>query len=158
VSPGGLGLETARAIALQSPKLVILAGRSPSKVQEAETIVNNAAPNTPTRRLILDLASMAKARIAAEEINNSTEIQSIDVVINNAGIMARPYELTEDGIESQFGANHIGHFLFTQLIMPKILAAGKNARIVNLSSNGYKAGGVRFDDWNFDVSYRELWE
>lgn len=120
-------------------------------MQDADDAIKKAVPGTATRQLILDLGSQAKARAAAEEVNSWTDVPTIDVVINNAGIMAQPYSLTEDGIESQFGANHIGHFLFTQLIMGKILASGSGARVVNLSSNGYKQGGVRFDDWNFEV-------
>lgn len=143
-------------IALQSPKLVILAGRSPSKVQDAQDIIKEAAPETATRQLLLDLGSFAKIRKAAEEVNSWTDVPAINIVINNAGIMARPFELTEDGIESQFGANHVGHFLFTQLIMNKILATGAGARVINLTSNGYKAGGVQWQDWNFDVSMPAL--
>ena len=65
----------------------------------------------------------------------------------------KTYTTTSDGIETQFGANHIGHFLLTKQLMPKMLAAGSGARIINLSSNGYLAGGVRFDDHNFNVSF-----
>jgi NAD(P)-dependent dehydrogenase (short-subunit alcohol dehydrogenase family) len=159
VTPGGLGLETARVIALQGPKCIIVAGRSPVKLQEAREVLAKAAPATPVRELILDLGSLSSARKAAAEVNGWVEVPAIDVVINNAGIMAVPFKLTEDGIESQFGTNHIGHFLFTQLIMEKILAAGQEARIVNLSSNGYTSGGVRFDDWNFQVrlGYVRTW-
>ena len=63
----------------------------------------------------------------------------------------KEYKKSKDGIEMQFAANHIGHFLLTNLLMPKILAAGKGARIVNVSSFGYMSGGVRFDDQNFKV-------
>jgi NAD(P)-dependent dehydrogenase (short-subunit alcohol dehydrogenase family) len=62
------------------------------------------------------------------------------------------YTTSVDGIESQFATNHIGHFLLTNLLMDKIFAAGNGARIVNVASFGYLAGGVRFDDWNFKVS------
>jgi NAD(P)-dependent dehydrogenase (short-subunit alcohol dehydrogenase family) len=151
---GGLGQETARSIALSSPKLIILAGRSPTKVQAAQDSIKKAASDTPTRQLILDLSSLAKVRAAASEVNNWKDVPNIDIVINNAGIMAQPFELTEDGIESQFGANHIGHFLFTQLVMGKILASGSGARVVNLSSSGHKQGGVRWSDWNFDVRWQ----
>jgi NAD(P)-dependent dehydrogenase (short-subunit alcohol dehydrogenase family) len=148
---GGLGQETARAIALHAPKLIILAGRTVSKVQDAQDAIKKAAQDTPTRKLILDLASQKKVREAAKEVNSWTDVPTIDIVINNAGIMAQPFQLNEDGIESQFGANHIGHFLFTQLIIGKILASGDGARVVNLSSNGYQMGGVRWNDWNFEV-------
>ena len=72
-----------------------------------------------------------------------------------SAVMAlKDYTTTADGIEMQLGANHIGHFLFTNLVMDKIFAAGKGARIVNVSSLGYMSGGVHFDDYNFKVSLR----
>ena len=61
------------------------------------------------------------------------------------------YTTTKDGIETQFGANHIGHFLLTNLLVPKLAVAGKGARVVNVSSFGYMSGGVRFEDPNFQV-------
>ena len=67
----------------------------------------------------------------------------------------KTYTTTVDGIETQFGSNHIGHFLLTKLLMPKILDAGKDARVVNVGSFGYLTGGVHFDDHNFKVlNYR----
>lgn len=63
----------------------------------------------------------------------------------------KDYQTTKDGVEMQFGSNHIGHFLLTNLLMPKILAAGRGARIVNVSSFGYMSGGVYFDDPSFKV-------
>ncbi|KAF1956517.1 NAD(P)-binding protein [Byssothecium circinans] len=72
--------------------------------------------------------------------------------------MACPHQTTEDGIELQFGGNHIGHFLFTNLIMPKIVTS-KTPRIVNVSSDGHKLGSIRFDDWNFqNGKVYEPWE
>ena len=64
----------------------------------------------------------------------------------------KDYTTTADGIEMQFGVNHIGHFLLTNLLMNKIFAASPGARVITLSSLGYMSGGVRFDDWNFKVS------
>ena len=64
----------------------------------------------------------------------------------------KDYATTKEGIEMQFGSNHVGHFLLTNLLMPKLLAAGKGARVVNVSSFGYMSGGVYFDDPNFKVS------
>ena len=63
----------------------------------------------------------------------------------------KDYATTKDGIEMQLGSNHVGHFLLTNLLMPKLLAAGNGARIVNVSSFGYMSGGVRFDDPGFQV-------
>lgn len=112
-------------------------------------MIKSTSPGVSTRPLELDLSSQNKVRQAAEEVNGYEE--PIDRLINNAAIMAAPYSKTEDGLESQFGTNHIGHFLFTNLIMPKILEAGNGSRIVNISSSGHKRGPVRFDDYNFEV-------
>ena len=65
----------------------------------------------------------------------------------------KDYTTTSEGIELQFGVNHIGHFLLTSLLLPKILAASKGARVINVSSFGYLAAGVRFNDWNFKVLF-----
>lgn len=64
----------------------------------------------------------------------------------------KEYTATKDGIELQFASNHVGHFLLTNLLMPKILAAGEGARVINVASFGYMSGGVRFDDPNFKVN------
>ena len=77
-------------------------------------------------------------------------VQSIDILINNAAIMACPFAKTADGIESQFGTNHIGHFLLTNLIMERLIA-GRGTRIVNVSSSGHRMSDVELDDWNFEV-------
>jgi NAD(P)-dependent dehydrogenase (short-subunit alcohol dehydrogenase family) len=77
-------------------------------------------------------------------------------LINCAGVMAVPtFQTTKDGIEMQFGLNHIGHFLFTNLIMGRIVAAGRGPRIINISSTGFEYGGVRFEDWNFQVQLHQ---
>lgn len=157
VSPRSLGYETARVIAIQEPKLLVLAGRSSAKLQEVEKELKEAAPGVNIRQLILDLESQEAVRKAAEEVNGWKDVPTVDILLNNAGIMAQPYQLTMEGIESQFGTNHIGHFLFTQLIIGKVLAAGEGKRIVNVSSNAYAMGPVRFDDYNFQKSEYNPW-
>lgn len=149
VSPGSLGAEAARVIFLHQPRLLILAGRSIHKLQATEADVRAASTSVNTRLLHLDLSSQEQIRKAATEVNGYKE--PIDVLYNNAGIMAAPYATTKDGLESQFGTNHIGHFLFTNLIMPRILAAGKGARIVNVSSWGHNMERMRWDDYGFQV-------
>ena len=136
-------------LAHQQPELLILAGRSLSKLQATDAALRSASPSVRTRLLELDLSSQKQVRKAAEEVNSYVE--PIDRLINNAAIMAVPYSTTEDGIEAQFGTNHIGHFLFTNLIMKKLLAAKDGARVVNVSSLGHKRGPVRYDDYNFKV-------
>ena len=100
------------------------------------------------RTLALDLSSLKQIRQAAHEVNTYDE--GIDVLVNNAGIMASPFWKTEDGLEAQFGTNYIGPFLFTNLIMNKVTAVG-TARIVNVSSDGHRLSPIRFDDYGFQV-------
>jgi NAD(P)-dependent dehydrogenase (short-subunit alcohol dehydrogenase family) len=107
-------------------------------------------PNIKVTFLPIDLADQASVRKAASDVNAS--VDKVDYLINYAGVMAIPaFETTKDGIEMQFGVNHIGHFLFTNLIIGKIVAAGKGSRIINVTSTGFEHGGVRYEDWNFEV-------
>lgn len=149
VSPGGLGAYFVETIAKFQPRLLILAGRDVAKVAATEKVIASIAPGVKTRVLELDLASQVQIRKAATEVNAYEE--SIDVLVNNAAIMACPYSTTPDGLESQFGTNHIGHFLFTNLIIGKVLAAGPGARVINVSSDGHKLSPIRFDDIGFSV-------
>lgn len=97
----------------------------------------------------MDLSSLASVRKAAAQINGLTE--KVDIVILNAAVMVCPYSLTEDGVETQFGTNYLGHFLLTNLLRSAILNAGKGARVVCVSSSAHSSGAVRFDDVNFQV-------
>lgn len=151
VSPGGLGAYFVEAVAKQQPKLLILAARDASKANTTAHAITSSFPDVKTKVLLMNLGSQAQIRKAAAEVNAYEE--HIDVLVNNSGIMGCPYSTTEDGLESQFGTNHIGHFLFTNLIMGKILAAGSGARIVNISSDASKHSPVQFDDISFSVSW-----
>jgi NAD(P)-dependent dehydrogenase (short-subunit alcohol dehydrogenase family) len=104
------------------------------------------SPSTKALFVEVDLSSQTSVRKAAEEIN--IKIDHLDVLINNAGIMACPYATTEDGSERQFGTNHIGHFLLTNLLMGKLR---RGSRIVTISSWAHNMCEVRFDDINFQV-------
>ncbi|UPX11904.1 uncharacterized protein EKO05_0002488 [Ascochyta rabiei] len=160
VTQGGLGATFVEAIAQYEPRLLILAGRSAQKVQATVDKIksNTKSSGVEIKVLELDLASQKEVRQAAENVLGWDDVQHIDVLVNSAGVMAGPYKTTQEGIELQFGSNHIGHFLFTNLLMPKILAS-PNPRIVNVASDGHRFGGVRFDDWNFqDGKVYEQWE
>jgi len=149
VSPNGLGIYTAKALAVHSPSLLILAGRSSSTLSAAEAEIKAISPTCPIRLLRLDLGSIQTVRAAADEVNSWADVPKIDILINNAGIMSCPFQLSDDGIESQFATNHIGPWLFTNLLMNKIVEA--KGRIVVLSSVGHMYGPVRFEDYNFKV-------
>ncbi|KFY36431.1 hypothetical protein V495_07905 [Pseudogymnoascus sp. VKM F-4514 (FW-929)] len=156
-SPDGLGAEAARVIALHKVALIVLAGRSVSKCEETARTIKLQSPDVSTRILQIDLASQASVRRAAAEVNSYDE--SIDILVNNAAVMAIPtLTKTIDGIECQLGTNYIGPFLFTNLIMPKILAGEKGAKIVNVSSKGYLHSPVDLNDPNFEKKEYRKWE
>ncbi|KAI5458159.1 hypothetical protein BGZ63DRAFT_407459 [Mariannaea sp. PMI_226] len=126
VTPGSLGHMFVEAVAAASPALLILAGAK-------------------TRNLVVDLCSLASVRKAAEEVNSWADVPKIDVVVNNAAVMATEFALTVDGFETQFAASHIGHFLLNNLIMSKVLAS-ESPRIVNISSDGHRFSPIRWAD------------
>ncbi|KAJ5887390.1 hypothetical protein N7495_007431 [Penicillium taxi] len=152
ISPKGLGAEFCLSIAKHAPSLIILAGRNAAKSQETSTAIHDVAPSVQTRFLELDLTSQAQIREAAKVVMKYADVSHIDILLNNAGVMAGLYQKTVDGIEMQFASNHIGHFLFTNLIMEKLVSpdAEGMCRVVNVSSDGHRLSPVRFKDWNFD--------
>ncbi|KAH7305802.1 hypothetical protein B0I35DRAFT_454097 [Stachybotrys elegans] len=149
VTPGSVGAAYVEAIAAASPALLILVGRSADKLAKESEIIKSKNPDVAVRTVISDLLSFKSVRQAAEEVNSWQDVPSIDVVMNCAGIMAVPYVLGEDGYEHQFTANHLSHFLLTNLIMAKILAAPE-PRVVNVSSDGHRVHFIRWADINFD--------
>ncbi|KAF4944669.1 hypothetical protein FGADI_12526 [Fusarium gaditjirri] len=148
VTPNSLGATFILETASKSPTLLILAGRNATKLQEMSEAITKANPSVKTRSLVVDLGSLASVRQAAEEVNSWSDVSSIDVVVNNAGVMAIPYTKSVDGYEMQFAICHLGHFLLTNLIMDKILAS-ESPRVVNISSNGHSLGPIRFADPHF---------
>jgi NAD(P)-dependent dehydrogenase (short-subunit alcohol dehydrogenase family) len=150
VSPGGLGAFFAQAIAKASPKLIILANRDTNKALQTSEEIKKTNPLVDTRTLNLDLTSFSSVREAALKVQQFEE--GIDVLVNNAGIMAVPYKKTEDGFEVQWQTNMLSVFLFTNIIVEKLLGNGRGVRVVNVSSEGYRLGHVRHYDYNFHVS------
>ncbi|KJA19690.1 hypothetical protein HYPSUDRAFT_44061 [Hypholoma sublateritium FD-334 SS-4] len=146
VTPGGYGAETVRVLALVGAK-VVLAGRTLSKIQATMGAVKKEIPGADLKTLILELGSQKSVREAAAEV--LAYDTPVDVVILNAGVMGTPYEKTEDGLELQFATNHIGNFLFANLIIPKLLESPA-PRVVAVGSVGHFWGPVRFDDYNFE--------
>jgi len=150
-SEKSIGAEIAISLAYASPSSIILLGRTESKIAPVIEQINAINSSITVSFVHVDLADQASIRKTADVV--SARAKKIHYLINCAGVMAIPtFETTKDSIELQFGSNHIGHFLLTNLLMPQILAAGKGSRIVNVSSNGYELAGVRFDDYNFEVN------
>ncbi len=141
----GLGAETVRALALKGAE-VIIAARDMDKAEEVKAGVIGATGNDKIHIEALELASLAKIRAFAETF--LSRYDSLNLLINNAGVMACPFAKTADGFEMQFGSNHLGHFYMTCLIM-EALVRGAPARIVSLSSLGHRFSPVVFDDINF---------
>ncbi len=149
VTPGGLGGHFVKVVAKHQPKLLILAGRS--AIQSAETAreLEAAHPGVAVRTLELDLSSQVNVRKAAAEVLSWQG--PVDILVNNAAVMGTPYRKTVDGIELQFGTNYIGHFLFKNLIMSKLLESSTGGRVVNVST-GHRRSDIRWDDVGFQVS------
>ena len=150
VSPLGLGTHFAKAIAVAQPGLLILTGRDSKKPQQIADEINKVNHNVKTRVLTLDLGSLKSVRNAAAEVMGWEDVPVIDVVVNNAGIFGVDYAVSPEGHELHFATNHLGHFLFTNLIMSKILAASE-PRVVNVSSDGHRLSPIRFGDVGFSV-------
>ncbi|KAI9164119.1 Adenylate-forming reductase [Paramyrothecium foliicola] len=148
VSPTGLGAVFAESIAKGSPSLLILASRNVAKTQKAADAITAANPDVAVRVLQLDLSSLAAVREAAGVVNGWDDVPQIDILVNNGGIMATDFALSTDGFESQFATNHLGHFLFTNLIIEKILKSA-SPRIVSVSSDGHRLNPIRWADYNF---------
>jgi NAD(P)-dependent dehydrogenase (short-subunit alcohol dehydrogenase family) len=113
--------------------------------------VQAASPSTRVQFVQCDLGSYSSIRAAAKTVLSVAP--KIHALINNAGVMApAEYRTTAEGVEIQFGCNHIGHFLLTNLLMPGLEAAAAEggARVVNLSSMGWGLSEMRFDDYNFN--------
>ena len=151
---GGIGLETARALA-SAGATVVLGNRNPDKAAAAAVDITTTVPGARVELGDLDLTSLASVRDFAAWVAEHHD--RIDLLVNNAGVMATPFERTSDGFELQFGTNHLAHFLLTTLLMPQLLAAG-SARIVNLSSNGHHMSGIGWDDPNYEVRDYVPWE
>jgi NAD(P)-dependent dehydrogenase (short-subunit alcohol dehydrogenase family) len=137
----GIGLAAARELGRAGAR-VVLAVRDLAKGEQAAATV----PGTREVRQ-LDLADLASVRAFAEHFDGD-----LDVLINNAGVMATPERRTKDGFELQFGTNHLGHFALTNLLLPRI-----TGRVVTVSSTGHRAGRIRLDDPNWERGTYRRW-
>lgn len=150
---GGIGLETARALAARGAT-VVLAARDTAKLEVALEFIRGSHRGARVEAMKLDLASLASVRsFAADFLSGRSRL---DLLINNAGVMCTPFGRTADGFETQFGTNHLGHFLLANLLQPALVAT-ESARIINLTSAGHRFSDVDFDDPNFEQRPYDPW-
>ncbi|XP_038073161.1 retinol dehydrogenase 12-like [Patiria miniata] len=145
----GIGRETARDLARRGAR-VILACRDVAKATEARADIRRATSRGQLVIRKLDLASLASVRAFADKIKE--EESQLHILINNAGVMMCPRQSTEDGFEMQFGVNHLGPFLLTNLLLD-LLKSSAPARIVNVSSVAHGSGKIHWDDVNMTTEY-----
>jgi NAD(P)-dependent dehydrogenase (short-subunit alcohol dehydrogenase family) len=153
----GLGIETARVLALRGAE-VVTGVRRVDAGEEAKQTILNSVPNAKIHVLELDLGSFASVR---EFVKNFKALNlPLNILINNAGVMACPFGKTKDGHELQFGTNHLAHFLLTELLLPVMKQTAKDTgvqgRIVIVASSGHDLTypqGIRFDKLDSEEGY-----
>ncbi|MGE5140281.1 MAG: oxidoreductase [Rudaea sp.] len=145
----GIGFHAARMLAANGAQ-VILAVRDERRGQRAAERITRDSPDASLRVSLLDLANLASVRHFAEEFVGAYE--TLDLLLNNAGIMAIPFRRTVDGFEMHFGSNHLGHFALTGLLFPALLAA-PSARVVTVSSINHYYGRIAFDNLHGERRY-----
>ncbi len=146
----GIGLEAARMLASRGAR-VVLACRTRAKADAARESILVDAPTADVSLLDLDLSSLASVAEAAAEFSRS--FGRLDLLVNNAGVMATPYQCTVDGFELQLATNHLGHVALTAHLLPMLLAT-RQSRVVNVSSLAHKMGKIDFDDLQSECRYR----
>lgn len=150
----GLGRESARAMASRGASVTVLA-RNASRAGAAAAEIESMVPGASVESGIVDLADLSTIRTFANDYLTSHD--AIDVLINNAGVMACPFGHTADGFETQFGTNHLGHFLLTALLSPAIMR-GSSPRVVTLSSAGHSRSDIDLTDPNFENTEYSAWD
>ena len=145
----GLGFETARQLAVHGAR-VTLTCRSDAKGRAAVDRIRAESPGALVEFRVLDLADLDSVRAFAAAV--TSDPITVDVLVNNAGVMFPPRALTRQGFESQFATNHLGHFALTALLFDTI-CRGRDARVVTVSSLEHKRGSIHFDDLTGERSY-----
>jgi NAD(P)-dependent dehydrogenase (short-subunit alcohol dehydrogenase family) len=149
----GIGLETARALAAAGA-VVVTPVRDRARGEIARDDIVSSHPDAEVDVAAMDLASLSSVRSFARDF--CERYGQLDILINNAGVMATPFEYTADGVELQFGTNHLGHFaLFEGLLVP--LRSADGSRVVALTSIGHRLSDVDFDDVNFEQRDYDKW-
>jgi len=145
----GIGFETARVLAAKGAH-VVLACRSEERGKDAVARIEAAHPEASVELMLLDLSKQASVRAFAEELR--AKHARVDVLVNNAGVMATPLLRTEDGFELQMATNHFGHFALTGLLLP-VLLQSEAPRVVSVSSVAHLFGKIRFEDLHWERRY-----
>ena len=145
----GLGLEAARAFAGRGAH-VVLACRSPERAEGARASIAQSHPTASIEVMALDLANLSSVRVFGAAF--AAKHDRLDVLCNNAGVMALPRRETVDGFEMQIGTNHLGHFALTGLLLP-ILLRTPGSRVVTQSSNMHRIGRIDLDDLHGSTRY-----
>lgn len=146
----GIGFETAKGLLAMGAK-IILAVRNTEKGEMARAALLELYAAEQIEIMQLDLADLQSIQSFAEKFQNSSD--QLDLLINNAGIMAPPYAQTKDGFEMQFGSNHLGHFALTGLLLP-VLAKTQNSRVITVSSRAHSRGTIDFDNLDGSKGYQ----
>lgn len=153
----GIGVETARALALAGAE-VIIAARKPELGEEIANQINEEVGMKRVSFGMLDLSSLEAVRHFAHRWGD----RRLNLLINNAGVMACPLSRTVDGLEMQIGTNHFGHFLLSALLAPNLVDgaahSGHRSRLVSLSSIGHRRSAVNFEDPNYLTRPYDKWE
>ncbi len=144
----GLGYQLSEALAMKGSR-VIMACRDLRKGEEARSNIVSQRPAVDPELMPLDLADLASVHAFAERLNT---LEQLDMLINNAGLMAIPLQRTSEGFEMQFGVNHLGHFALTARLWP-LLIKSAGSRIVSVSSAAHRFGKIRFEDIHWQDSY-----
>lgn len=147
----GIGLEAAKILASKGAE-VILACRNPAKGKMALEKVQTLSGSSSASLMELDLANLESISAFTNEF--SKRYKKLDILINNAGVMAPPFSTTKDGFESQFGTNHLGHFALTGQLLP-LLEEADQGRIVILSSIAHKVGKINLENLNGEKYYQK---
>jgi len=146
----GIGFEAAQVLAAKGAH-VTLACRNAAKAKEAQAKIKKAHKGAKVVTATLDLASLAS--VAAFAASYRKKHDTLDSLINNAGVMVPPYGKTEDGFELQIGCNHLGHFALTAQLIDLITAAPEG-RVVNVASQAHRSGKINFDDLHWEKGYQ----
>lgn len=150
----GIGLETARVLAAAGAEVVV-AARSPEQAAAAMRAIGEQVPDAQLHSGELELGALDSIWAFADWF--AERFERLDVLVNNAGVMAPPLQRTAEGFELQFGTNHLGHFLLTNLLLPALRAAAP-ARVVSVSSRGHLFSDIHWEDPNYHARPYDKWE